>query len=141
MTRKAILLLLGTFVALVCWLVNPAWGQNARGTILGHIQDPSGAAVPGAKVMLLNEATGIKSEFTTSNTGDYLLLKLIPGKYDVTVEASGFKTASTKGLTLQVDQTLRQDFALEVGAVSQEVTRSEERRVGKECRSRWSPYH
>ncbi len=122
MTRKAILLLLGTFVTLTFSLVNPAWGQNARGTILGHIQDASGAAVPGAKVALLSEQTGIKAEFITTNTGDYLFLKLIPGVYDVTVAASGFRTAATKGLMLEVDQTLRQDFALEVGTVSQEVT-------------------
>jgi hypothetical protein len=100
----------------------PLRAQNAQGTILGHIEDPSGGAVPNAKVTLFNEGTGISVVFSTGTVGDYVFVKQIPGTYDVTVEAQGFKVATTTGLILQVDQTLRQDFALEVGALSQQVT-------------------
>jgi len=102
--------------------VTPLRAQNAQGTILGHIQDPSGAAVPNAKVTLLNEATGIKVVFTTGTPGDYVFVKQIPGTYDVSVGAQGFKLATATGLILQVDQTLRQNFTLVVGGVTQEVT-------------------
>ena len=95
---------------------------NATGTVLGHVQDPSQAAVPGAKVTLHNEQTGISQVYTTSSTGDYIFINQIPDTYDVTVEKTGFHTATTPGLILQVEQTLRQDFTLEVGQVTQEVT-------------------
>ncbi len=96
--------------------------QSATGTILGHVQDTSGAAVPGAKVTLRNEQTGIIRIFTTGNAGDYIFVNEIPDTYDVTVEETGFKTPTTNGLILQVDQTLRQDFTLQVGEETQQVT-------------------
>ncbi len=95
---------------------------NATGTVLGHVQDPSRAPVPGAKVTLHNEQTGVNQIYTTGGTGDYIFINQIPDTYDVTVEKSGFRTATSKGLVLQVEQTLRQDFTLEVGQVKQEVT-------------------
>jgi hypothetical protein len=95
---------------------------NATGTVLGHVQDPSHAAVPGAKVTLHNEQTGINQVYTTGSTGDYIFINQIPDTYDVTVEKSGFHTETTPGLILQVEQTLRQDFTLQVGEVKQEIT-------------------
>jgi hypothetical protein len=103
----------------------PARSQSqfgATGTVLGHIQDSSGGAIPGAKVTLRNTQTGISQTFTTGSTGDYVFVNEIPGIYVVTVEKNGFKTATTPGLILQVEQTLRQDFTLEVGAQAQHVT-------------------
>jgi hypothetical protein len=122
MARRLSWVVTATFLLLASVTVVPLKAQNATGTVLGHIQDPSGGAVPNAKVTLLNEATGVSTVFTTSTPGDYVFVKHIPGTYDVTVEAQGFKMATTKGLVLHVDQTLRQDFTLEVGAVSQQVT-------------------
>jgi hypothetical protein len=100
----------------------PLAAQNERGSILGHVADSSGATVPGAKVTVRNVNTGIGSTFLTTSTGDYVVVNLIPGTYDVTVEDKGFQTAGAKGLTLQVDQTLRQNFTMQVGTVEQEVT-------------------
>ncbi|MDE3178297.1 MAG: TonB-dependent receptor, partial [Acidobacteriota bacterium] len=95
---------------------------GATGTVLGHIQDSSGAAIPGAKVTLRNEQTGIEAVFTTSSAGDYVFVNQIPDTYQVTVEKTGFKKATTAGLILQVAQTLRQDFTLQVGSATQQVT-------------------
>jgi len=95
---------------------------GATGTVLGHVQDSSGAAVPGAKVTLRNEQTGITVSFTTTSTGDYLFVNQIPDTYDVSVEKAGFNKAVTAGLVLQVEQTLRQDFTLQVGSTKQQVT-------------------
>ncbi|MGH9725512.1 MAG: carboxypeptidase-like regulatory domain-containing protein, partial [Candidatus Acidiferrales bacterium] len=107
---------------LAATLVSAQTQQSATGTILGHVQDASGAAVPGAKVTLRNEQTGIVRVFTTGDAGDYIFINEIPDTYDVMVEETGFKSPSTHGLILQVDQTLRQDFALQVGEATQQVT-------------------
>jgi hypothetical protein len=96
--------------------------QNSRGTILGHVEDPSGASVPGAKVTVTNTNTGVTNEFTTGSSGGFTFVNLIPGTYSLTVEKEGFNTARTSGLLLEVDQTLRQDFTLEVGHVTEQVT-------------------
>jgi hypothetical protein len=106
----------------LCWAASlRAQNQGAVGTVLGHVQDASGAAVPGAKVTLRNEQTGITVSFTTGSAGDYIFVNQIPDTYDVTVAKSGFKTATTQDLVLQVEQTLRQDFTLEVGSETQQV--------------------
>lgn len=99
-----------------------SFAQNSQGTILGHVQDPSGAALAGVKVTVRNINTGVSNEFTTNNVGDYVFVNLIPGTYELTAEAAGFKQEHTNRLILEVDQTLRLNFTLEVGAVAEEVT-------------------
>jgi Carboxypeptidase regulatory-like domain/TonB-dependent Receptor Plug Domain len=98
-----------------------SFGQNSRGTILGHIQDSSGAAAPGAKVTLTNVGTNVTNEFTTNASGDYAFVDMVPGTYTLLVEKQGFKSTGSAGLILEVDQTLRQDFTLQVGAVTEVV--------------------
>ncbi|HME33341.1 MAG TPA: carboxypeptidase regulatory-like domain-containing protein [Terriglobales bacterium] len=100
----------------------PAHGQNSQGTILGHVQDATGAAVSGAKVTARNVNTGVTNEFTTNSVGDYVLVNMIPGTYEVKVEDSGFKTEVSGNLILEVDQTLRQNFSLQVGQVKEVMT-------------------
>jgi hypothetical protein len=95
--------------------------QNAQGTILGHVQDSSGAAVTGANVSVANLDTGIVARFTTNFTGDYVAPALNPGKYSVTVEGQGFSREVSGSVVLEVQQTLRQDFKLTVGSVSNTV--------------------
>jgi Carboxypeptidase regulatory-like domain len=96
--------------------------QNAQGTLLGHVTDPSGAVLVGAKVTALNEATNVIRTYTTNNSGEYVFVNLDPGVYRVTVEAEGFSKENSADLTLQVEQTLRQDFHMAVGTASTEVT-------------------
>ncbi|MGH9617481.1 MAG: TonB-dependent receptor [Acidobacteriaceae bacterium] len=99
----------------------PIYAQEARGTIFGRVADPSGAAIPGAQVTVRNVATGIVQTYRTTSTGDYSAVNVNPGTYEVTASMPGFKTSSSSGLIVQVDQTLRQDFKLQVGSVSQTV--------------------
>ncbi len=96
--------------------------QNAQGTVLGHITDPSGAPVEGARVTLLNVDTTIHQEQVTSAVGDYVFVNVQPGNYKLTVSTAGFKTAEAVGLKLGVDQTLRQNFALSIGTVNEQVS-------------------
>jgi hypothetical protein len=110
------------FVSLVLFLCCGALSaQNSRGTILGHVVDPTGGAVVGAKITLRNVNTGVAYEFSTNSAGDYVFVNVVPGNYELTVEAAGFKTDTTGGLVLEVDQTLRQDYRLDVGAISETV--------------------
>jgi hypothetical protein len=100
----------------------PALAQNSQGTILGHVQDATGAALPGISITLTNVNTNVSDHFTTNSTGDYVFVNVIPGTYKVTAEGAGFKTEVSGNLILEVDQTLRQNFSLEVGQVKETVT-------------------
>jgi Carboxypeptidase regulatory-like domain len=95
--------------------------QNAQGTILGHVVDPSGAVVVGAKVTVANADSGVILELTTNASGDFMAPALNPGKYSVAVEGAGFSREVSGNLVLEVQQTLRQDFKLTVGNVTNTV--------------------
>src|SRR5208283_278700 len=99
-----------------------AYSQNSQGTILGHVQDSSGAAVAGANITATNVNTNVMHRFTINSSGDYIFVNMIPGTYQVKVERDGFKTEVSGNLILEVDQTLRQDFTLQVGTVSETIT-------------------
>jgi hypothetical protein len=100
----------------------PSLAQNAQGTILGHITDNSGAVIVGAQVTVTNTGTNVSRTFTTNATGDYVFVNMNPGVYQITVDAQGFQKAASPNLTLEVEQTLRQNFSLQVGAETQQVT-------------------
>ena len=108
-----------------CWIAL-AWnsatlGQNAQGTLVGRVVDASGAALAGATVTVTNKDTAVASTLTTNSNGDYVLPALNPGTYSVAVEAQGFSREVSGNLVLEVQQTLRQDFKLAVGATSSTV--------------------
>ena len=113
--QKLIVSLLSVFY-LVVFVSIPAYSQNSQGTILGHVQDSSGAAVAGANVTAKNVNTDVTNHFITNSAGDYVFVNMIPGAYQVTVERNRFKKEVSGNLILEVDQALRQDFTLEVGS-------------------------
>src|SRR6185437_11461259 len=98
-----------------------AWGQY-NASIQGTVTDPSGAAVPNAKVTVTNQATGVSTQTTTSSTGSYTVGQLPPGNYTVTVEASGFQKNETKDVVVLAEQIRGLDLALTVGGANQTVT-------------------
>lgn len=99
-----------------------AFAQAGRGSINGTITDPSGAVVPGATVKLMDTATGVSRQTTSSNAGFYTFVSLNPGVYQITASRSGFATVVRNGITVTVDQTTVADVALKVGQVQQVVT-------------------
>jgi len=109
--QKFILSLLSVLFVVDFALIG-AYSQNSQGTILGHVQDSSAAAVAGANVTATNGNTNVTNHFTTKSAGDYLFVNMIPGTYQVKVERDGFKMEVSGNLILEVDQTLRQDFTL-----------------------------
>ncbi|HZE73179.1 MAG TPA: TonB-dependent receptor [Pyrinomonadaceae bacterium] len=104
---------------LVC--VGTLLGQTATGTVNGTIVDPNGAAVPGAVVKLINQATNIETEVTASGSGYFTFVNLKPGKYVLRVEVQGFKGVQTPPFDVGVSETVTQNVDLTVGQVSETV--------------------
>src|ERR1700687_5919380 len=98
----------------------PLRAQVAGATLSGTITDPQGAAVVGAKFTVKNGATGVTTETTTNSSGAYSIVNLLPANYDVTVSATGFRTAVSK-VTLTVGAQQAMNLALVVGEISQTV--------------------
>ncbi len=100
-----------------------ASAQSTTATIVGSVTDPSGAQVPNASVTARNADTGLTRTVVSGEDG-YFRLELLPvGNYVIEVTATtGFKKASRSGIVLRVDDTVRIDMVLEVGAVNEEVT-------------------
>ncbi|HZP05138.1 MAG TPA: carboxypeptidase-like regulatory domain-containing protein [Terracidiphilus sp.] len=96
--------------------------QETRATLSGRIQDPSGAAVPGAKVSVTNTATGVVTEVNSADDGNYTIPFLIPGNYTLTANANGFKTAQQTNVILHVGDKLAIDLSLPIGGTSEVVT-------------------
>src|ERR1035437_9331442 len=90
-------------------------------SISGRIEDPSGAAIPGANVTATNLETGISRAVASDEAGNYRFLSLTVGQYEVKAEKTGFRTAVQKGITLVVAQQAVLNLKLEVGTVQQEV--------------------
>ncbi len=94
---------------------------QSTATLQGTVTDPSGGAVPKAKVLVQNEQTGVEFNTQTDSTGSYLVTGLLPGLYQVTVTASGFQKFIVKEIKLDVASTVQENVPLKVGEVSQEV--------------------
>jgi len=95
--------------------------QSERGTISGSVSDPTGAVVPGAKVVVTNIGTNVAATMNTNETGAYVAPNLPPGDYSVRVEKQGFRTAVLNQLTLNAASSARADFNMEVGSAQQTV--------------------
>ena len=95
--------------------------QVQNGTLTGTVLDPSGAAVPNAKVTVKNTDTGLTTTSTTNQSGLYSARELPVGTYTITAQAPGFKTVSRTGIALTVGAIQRVDLHMEVGQVSQTV--------------------
>jgi carboxypeptidase family protein len=95
--------------------------QTITGRISGTVTDNTGAAIPGAPVKAVNDATKQSRDAVTDPQGFYVITNLPVGNYTVTIEHSGFKKISKSGYTLVADGRLTVDFALEAGAVTETV--------------------
>src|SRR5258708_31086407 len=74
------------------------WGQTITSTIVGQVNDPSGAGAPDARVTAKNAETGISTEGASDSSGAYVIPQLQPGIYDITVSKTGFITHAVTGI-------------------------------------------
>src|SRR5271169_281234 len=95
--------------------------QTFRGTILGSVTDAQGAVVAGAKVTVKNVGTGLERTTETSADGSYALPELPIGTYTVTITLTGFQTAVTTGVTVDVATERRVDATMRPGQISTRV--------------------
>jgi Carboxypeptidase regulatory-like domain/TonB dependent receptor-like, beta-barrel len=121
MRRSQILTLAGAMVAALAVMITTAAAQTATGQITGTVRDASGAVVPGVKVVVSNQQTGLNRETKTGSNGDYVVPLLPAGTYLVTAEQAGFKTAIRSDVVLTVEQIQRLDLTLAPGAVAETV--------------------
>lgn len=98
------------------------FAQEFRSTLSGRVTDPSGAAIPNAKVIATETSTGAKSEATANTEGEYTLPFLAPGPYQLSVEVQGFKKYTQSGITIGTNVRVTQDVILQVGSQTESVT-------------------
>lgn len=115
-------------VACVCAVLvgAAAWAQTPAARLVGRVTDPSGGVMPGVQVRITNLDTNQSFDGKTNDLGDYTIPMLNPGRYSMEANAQGFRTYRRPELTLAVDQILRVDVVLEVGATTETVTVVEE---------------
>jgi hypothetical protein len=91
-------------------------------SLVGTVLDSTGSAVSGAKVTAVEQATKLQYTATTNDTGYYAITFIQGGTYDITVEQTGFGKVTTTGIPVTVNQSVRTDFNLRVGATTDTVT-------------------
>jgi hypothetical protein len=89
-------------------------------SLQGVVEDPTGALIPSATVILTNTATNVVQKTTTGSHGDYQFVSLAPGAYVVAADASGFATQKIS-VTLQTDQTMNVTVKMSISKQSQTV--------------------
>jgi hypothetical protein len=115
-------------VSLLCLfhLTVAAFGQSDRGTVTGTVSDPAGAVVASAAIELKNAETGVAYQAATTATGNYTLVQIPVGTYELSVTVPGFKKYVRQNIAVDVAQTVRLDVPLEVGALTESVTVNEQ---------------
>lgn len=109
-------------VAVAALLLAVASAQETRSTIFGRVLDASGAAVPQVTVTVTNVDTNTAARLKSNEAGYYEAPLLLPGNYQVSAEATGFKTLVRKGIVLVVASKAEIDLHLEIGTLTDSVT-------------------
>jgi hypothetical protein len=116
-TTKLCWLAVGTLT----WASAVALSQDTP-SLTGTVRDQTGAAIAGAAVVVKNTANGFTRNLKTNSAGEYVAASLLPGQYDLTITAPGFRTYQAEGVILRVAQNARIDVTLQVGNTHEEVT-------------------
>jgi hypothetical protein len=104
------------------WFLPAAHAQVSSAEIGGVVTDSSGAILPGANVLIVNQGTGAKRSTETNQSGTFVVPALEPGNYRVTVEAASFRKVVADHVTLNVGDRKTLNFSLTVGETTQTVT-------------------
>lgn len=107
-------------VAIVACAAGPALAQTETGQIVGAVADPSGAGIASATVTARSTGTGAERTASTNSEGNFVITNLLPGVYDVTVQATGF-AAVTQAVQISVGSRVSTSFRLEVSGSAEQV--------------------
>ncbi|HEY3444316.1 MAG TPA: carboxypeptidase regulatory-like domain-containing protein [Paludibaculum sp.] len=108
--------------ALVALCSLPASAQVLYGSIVGTVEDPTGAVVPGASITLTNPATGATRESQADDQGRYTVPNVQAGLYSLKVTKAGFRSLTRTGVEISINTVTRVDAKLEVGQIAEQVT-------------------
>lgn len=122
MKRFSLCALVVMFLTVVTFAIQGAYAQANFGSINGTVTDPTGAAVPGATVVVTNNATGVAKTLTTNPDGFYSAQGLSAGAYTVKISAANFQTIVFSNVQLTPGQILAQNAKLTISSVSSQVT-------------------
>lgn len=117
MSRRVFVGVLSSLLIVTC----AGLAQVDTATILGTIRDSSGAVVPGAMVTATEIDTSVRASVKSGSDGNYVITPLKIGRYSLTVKATGFREETRLNMVLNVQETLRMDVRLQVGALTQTV--------------------
>src|SRR5438094_4060741 len=122
MLSKRVVLLVVALCCLLALTPSALLAQAAStGTVAGTVTDPSGAAVAGAGVTLVDPSTNDSRKTTTNETGRYLFANVPPGTYNLTINKTGFRVTKFSGQVVTVGSALTLNATMELGSVSQVV--------------------
>lgn len=120
-TMKNALVCLGAGMLALSLSGAAAQGVGTSGDIRGTARDITGAVVPNATVTVTDDQTGFKRAVTTNASGEYQVTGLPPATYQVTATANGFASVVSKGVVVEIGQTMQDNFALPVATANMEV--------------------
>ena len=112
-------------VSLLCPRMAKPQGETTS-AIAGHVADQSGAAIPGAQIIAVNDDTGLKRRAQTDDAGRFTFPQLLPGSYTVQAAAPGFEEQQNKAVSAALGHTQTVNFVLKVQAQRQAITVTEE---------------
>ena len=96
--------------------------QSTSSTVTGVVSDSSSAVIAGAKVSVINEASGVAATARSNESGLYRVPGLSPGAYRIEVEAQGFQKLVRPNVPVQISETVQIDIALQVGSMQETVS-------------------
>jgi len=122
MSSKRVALLLAVLFSLCALVPSGLFAQSAStGTVAGTVTDPSGGAIVGATVTLTDTATSISRSDATNDNGRYFFANVVPSKYTVSVNKTGFRVSKLVDQVVTVGASLTLNLTLEVGSVAETV--------------------
>ncbi|MGH9668346.1 MAG: carboxypeptidase-like regulatory domain-containing protein, partial [Bryobacteraceae bacterium] len=116
MNKKVIYLMLATVLG-----ISSGTAQETRGTIFGRVTDPQSAGVVNASVIVTNVNTNTTMTLQTNDTGYYEADLLLPGNYQISVAAAGFKKSVRSGIVLPLSTRVEVNVSLQLGASAETV--------------------
>jgi outer membrane receptor protein involved in Fe transport len=112
------------FIYAVCLTATLNFSANAQtvtGSLVGHVEDTTGAVIPGARVVITETNRGAAREIVTNDEGNYSFSSLDPGIYRVEIQQTNFKKLIQENVEVAINTTVRVDGKLEAGGVSEVV--------------------
>src|SRR5450756_380274 len=121
-SKRFLLTYFGMLVLLITSISPTIRAQQTTATVVGNVNDTTGAVVVGATVKATNTATNTERSTVTDGSGLYSIPQLPAGTYSLTIEMTGFQGQRIDGLILEASQTARQDFKVTAGKVTETIT-------------------